>query len=326
MENLLQAFSERFLIGMAMNYFYAFTLVMVRMSGLMAIGPIFGQRIVPGNVRILLVLSMAVLITPTLTDQSRTGFHRLDSNHDGQLTRQEMPEQLHQRFDQLLKQTGKQAGEPLTEADYRYNLLSLQLPSTVLDYAWIAAGELALGLVLGLGVFILLSGLQVAGELIDQQTGVSFGQMVNPGMDISASLTGQFLYLLGVTILLVMEPVGGHLLMVSALVETFQVLPVGEAFITTSTIELLLVILQQSFVLGVQVAAPVLACMSLVAVTMGFLGRTVPQLNILVIGFPIRASIGILILALTISGAAEALVNALPETIDLLRRHLTGLS
>ncbi|GAB4135692.1 MAG: hypothetical protein Tsb009_02250 [Planctomycetaceae bacterium] len=324
-ELLFEGLTERLILGAAMSYFFAFTLVLVRMSGLMAIGPVFGQRIVPTNIRVLLVFSMSLLITPTLADQSRLGFQQLDTNRDGKLTREEIPDQLQRRYQKILKQAGKPAGSSLTPADFQYQVFRLQLPRTFLDYAWLAIGEFVLGLVLGLGVLIILSGLQLAGELIDLQTGLSFGQLSNPGMEISSSITGQFLYLLGVTVLLVMEPVNGHLMMVKSLVETFQTLPVGEAYVSVSVVQLLQVIVHQSLILGIQVAAPMLACMSLVALTMGFLGRTVPQLNILVVGFPVRASTSILVLVLTISGAAAAIVNAIPESIDMIRRSMTGL-
>ena len=54
----MEQFVERLILGLAMKNFYAFTLVLVRMAGLMTIGPVFGQRIVPANVRILLVLAI----------------------------------------------------------------------------------------------------------------------------------------------------------------------------------------------------------------------------------------------------------------------------
>ncbi|MEX2288124.1 MAG: flagellar biosynthetic protein FliR, partial [Planctomycetaceae bacterium] len=84
----------RQLVGLAMSHFYAFTLVFVRMSGLMTIGPVFGQSFVPANVRVLLVLAMSLLITPTLSDQAQVGFQRLDENHDSRVSRDEVPEPL----------------------------------------------------------------------------------------------------------------------------------------------------------------------------------------------------------------------------------------
>jgi len=309
----------------AMKHFYAFTLVLVRMAGLMTIGPVFGQRLVPANVRVLLVFSMAVLITPTLDRQTSRGFDRLDTNQDGRLTENEVPEQLEPRFQRLRERAGKRPGEALVEPDVRFSALKLAVPLTLADYAWIAITEFAMGLVLGLGVLITLSGLQLAGELIDQQTGLALGEVSNPGLEINSSITGQFLYLFGVTLLLIAEPFNGHLLLVGSLVETFQTLPVGEAAITSSTIDLLTTLVHQSLVLGVQVAAPLLAVMSLVALTMGFLGHTVPQLNVLVIGFPVRASISLIVLAVTLPLTAGLIVEALPETIDTIRQNLTGL-
>jgi flagellar biosynthetic protein FliR len=312
----------RRLIEAALENFYAFTLVLVRMAGLMTIGPVFGQPVVPGNIRIFLVLSMSLMMMPLLHEQSRIGFRRLDANQDSRLTRDELPEQLHARFDRRLAQTGHLTGDSLTETEFA---TPARIPSSIIDYARIAVAEFALGLVLGVGVLTILTGLQLAGELIDQQTGIALGEVASPGLDISGSLTGQFFFLTGVTILLLLEPIGGHLMMVSALVETFQTLPIGEATISIPAIELLTSLVHQSLVLGIQVAAPLLATMSLVALTMGFLGHTVPQINVLVIGFPIRASVSLMVLAVSMSGVGRAVVDVLPGVIDNLRHAITFL-
>lgn len=314
--------STRQVLAWAMQNFYAFTLVLVRMSGLMAIGPIFGQRVVPTNVRILLVVTMSLLVAPTLGNQSRIAFRRLDVNHDRLLTRDEIPQQLEERFSALLDRAGKFDGSGLLPGEFHY---SLELPQNLLDYVLMGVGEFSLGLVLGLGVLIVLTGLQVAGELIDQQTGLSLGEIANPAMEINGSITGQFLFMLGVTILLVMEPFGGHLLMISSLVETFQTLPVGDAYVTTSAVDLLRDLVHRSLVMGIQIAAPLLATMSLVALTMGFLGHSVPQVNVLIIGFPIRAVVSLLILAIGFSGVGRAVVDSVPVAIDNIRHALTAL-
>jgi flagellar biosynthesis protein FliR len=324
-DNVLENLLRNAAFVLAMKNFYAFTLVLVRMAGLMTIGPLFGQRLVPANVRVLLVFAMAVLITPTLALQTERGFRRLDANRDGKLTRNEIPQQLQTRFDRLLRRAGKARNDSLTEPEFRHSANDIEIPPSFADYAWIAVGEFALGLVLGLGVLITLSGLQLAGEMIDQQTGLALGEIANPSLETNSSITGQFLLMFGTTLLLVMEPINGHLLLVGSLVETFQTLPVGEATINTSTVELLTTLVHQSLVLGIQVAAPLLAVMSLVALTLGFLSHTVPQLNILVIGFPVRASVSLIVIALMLSMTAGAVVDAVPETIDTIRRNLTGL-
>ncbi|MBW3542680.1 MAG: flagellar biosynthetic protein FliR [Planctomycetes bacterium] len=326
----MDAFLDRFLSGLpldagggvvqqALASFYAFTLVLVRMSGLMLIGPLFGQPVIPPRARVLLAVLLALLVTPTLPRQAERGFERLDTNADGFITRNEIPPPLEERWGRLIERTGREA---LSLEEWAG---SVSVPRTPIAYAAAAAGELALGLVLGLGVFTVLSGFQLAGELIDQQTGIALGEIVNPALDTSASLSGQLLYLLAVVAFLTMRPLGGHLVLVSALVETFQTLPVGEAWVSLPAIELLRDLVHQSLVLAVQVAAPVLAAMSLVALTMGFLGHTVPQINVLVIGFPVRAMVNLLVLGLTLSGAARTAVDLVPLAIDRLRSALSGL-
>lgn len=310
------------LLDLALGQFYAFTLVLVRMSGLMVVGPIFGQAIVPANVRIFIVFTVSLLVTPTLQDQSRAGFQKFDGDRNGRLTRDEVPEHLLARFDRLVEATRRPASAGLSSSEFRY---SVESPATLFDYAWVAAGEFALGLILGIGVLTILSGMQLAGEMIDQQTGLSLGEVANPALEINGSVTGQFLFMLSVTVLLVLEPAGYHLMMTRALVETFQTLPVGDAFVDASTIDLLSSLVHESLVLGVQVAAPLLATMSLVGLTLGFLGHTVPQINVLVVGFPVRAIINLLILTVTLSGMARVVIDLIPNVIDRLQHALMGV-
>ena len=301
----------------AMLQFYAFTLVLVRISGLMIIGPVFGQPIFPTNIRVLLILTLALLITPTLHDQVTVGFYELDANQDQRLSQEEIPSHLQDRFEALVLSAGRQATRELTVNDYKF---VVNMPASLLDYAWSILGELTLGFALGLGVYIILLSLQMAGQMIDQQAGMALGEVFNPGFDMNASLSGQYLYFIGITVFLVMEPVNGHLLMLSSLIDTFQVFPVGEGIVSTNTLDLLQTLMHQSLVLSIKVAAPLLAISALISIAMGYLGHTVPQINVLVIGFPIRAMISLLVLMFTLSGAADIVVESIPSAIDQLSR------
>jgi flagellar biosynthesis protein FliR len=329
MESLLDRLSfaplhdqaARALLGAALVQFYGFTLVLIRLSGLMIVGPIFGQPLVPPSLRVMLVLTMAFVITPTLANHGRIVFDKLDANHDGVVTRNEVPDSLVERYEKLREAAGVAAADGLTAADFRMTLLP---PRTILEYAWTGVGEFGLGFVMGLGVLTILSGLQIAGQIIDQQTGLSLGEIANPGLNITGSVTGQFLFLFATTVLLVMQPTGYHLTMLSALVETFRSIPLGEAFVTAQAVDLLRDLVHQSLVLGIQVAAPLLAAMSLVALTMGFLGHSVPQINVLVVGFPVRALMSLTVLMASLSGVARLVVDVVPRVIDALHHALAG--
>ena len=329
MESLLDRFSlaplrdqgTQMLLSAALVQFYAFTLVAIRLSGLMIVGPFFGQSLVPRNVRVMLVLTMAFLITPAVSNYSRLIFDKLDANRDGVLTRDEVPPSMLERYDSLRESAGNQAAAGLTANNFH---ITLQPPRTIIEYAWTAVGELGVGFALGLGMLTILSGLQMAGELIDTQTGLSLGEIANPGLNITGSATGQFLFLFATTVLLVMQPTGYHLTILSVLVETFQSIPLGQAFVSTQAIDLLRDLVHQSIVLGLQIAAPLLAAMSLVALTMGFLGHSVPQVNVLVVGFPVRASTALLILLTSLSGIAKHVSEVIPQVIDSLHQALAG--
>jgi flagellar biosynthetic protein FliR len=298
----------------------AFTLIVTRLSGMVVIGPIFGHPQIPVQVRVFLVLAMSLVVTPALlgADQRKT-FHLLDRNHDGRLTLDEAPRSLVPQIEQLLREIGRSDPEGLVEDEFR---LPWPVPATLLEYAWLALFEFAVGIALGLGVMTIVSGLQMAGSLIDAQIGVSLGTVFNPEFETDASLSGEMLHQLGLVIFLI---VGGHHLMVSALIDTFQTLPVGYAWISPPAIELLSDLVHQSLVLAVQISAPVMGIMAVVGLAMGFLGHTIPQINVLVVGFPVRTLVGLMVLGLAVPGIAEALAHKIPGGIAQLRLLLMGL-
>ena len=315
--------APRQLLGLGMTQFVAFTLVTLRIAGLMTVAPLYGNRTIPMRAKALLAITIAALLTPVLPQASAGAISQLDTNSDGRIERSEVPDLLADRFERRLKELGREDAGWLRPSEWP---APPQLPTNILDYARIGVTEFALGLALGLGVATLLSGLQLAGDLIDQQTGIALSEIFNPGFEeLDGSVTGRFLFLFGTAVFLIMPPVDGHLLLLSALIDTFHTLPVAEAVIAAPAIELLSDLVHASLVLGLQVAAPVLAAMTLVALSMGFLGHTVPQVNVFVIGFPIRAAANLGILVFTFSGATAALIDALTTGIDSLRHTLTAL-
>jgi flagellar biosynthetic protein FliR len=219
----------------------------------------------------------------------------------------------------LLAQAGKSGDEELTADEFH---LGVPVPRTPLDFAWLALVEFAVGAALGLGVLAVLSGLQMAGNLIDQQVGVSLGEVFNPEFEINASLSGQLLHQLGLVVFLI---IGGHLLMVSALVDTFTALPVGYAWVSPPAVDVLRDLVFQSLVVAVRVSAPIMAVMAVVGLAMGILGHTIPQINILVLGFPVRTLTGLVVLGLALGGVAQVMAGALSEAISRLREVLIGL-
>jgi flagellar biosynthetic protein FliR len=304
------------LLGAALLEFQRFLLVVLRLSGLMIVGPLFGQPSVPMNVRALLVVALALILTPALSGHAARGFQRLDVNGDGRLVAAERPPGTVQPVQHAAVERSGDHG--VTQAEYLAEAPA-RLPDHLGEWALVAVGELALGLVLGLGTYIVLTGLQLAGQMIDQQAGFSLGSVFNPDFDASGSVSGQTLFLLGLVIFLLMEPLGGHLVLLQTLVQTYETLPCGTAFVSLSAIELVSGLVQQSLLLGLKLAAPLVVMMTLVDLTLGFLAHSVPQVNLQVIGFATRASVCLLILGISLGGLGEVLVNALQPAMESLR-------
>ena len=274
MPSLADLFADplgRQLLFAAGEHVVAFLYVLARVSGLFIAGPLFGQALLTRQARVLLVVALSLLLT---------------SCHSELLGR------------------GLPAGAATEGAP-------LAVPGLG-TFVWQFAAEMGIGLVLGLGMSLVLSGLQVAGEVIDQQTGIALGGVFNPGLEMSGGPTGQMLFLLGTAVLLLMpvpgvfgEATSGWLAIVDALAGTFRTMPPGRGAVALSASQWLVGGLQSSLVLGLCVATPVLATMAVVSLTMGTLGYTVPQINVLTLGFPIRAAVNLLVLAATLSGAVR---------------------
>ncbi len=313
---------SRALVDSALLEVARFVLVLVRLSGLMIIGPFFGQTAVPMNVRALLVISLALIITPALPSQLQRGFDRLDENGDGQLVEDEIPPGLEHRRDAILQARHLSPDAGIRADDY----LATTVPSPInlIEYAGALLGELSLGFLLGLGVLTILSGLQLAGQIVDQQAGFSLGEIINPDFDSTASVSGQSLFSLGMTMFLVFEPMGGHLTMLRTMIQTFETLPIGEAFISRSAVELVGTLVQQSLLLGLRVSAPLIITMSLVDLTLGFLGHSVPQVNLQGVGYAARAALCMFFLAIMLSGVPEATLSAVPAALESLRDALVN--
>jgi len=298
----------------------AFTLIVTRMSGMVVIGPIFGHPAMPLQIRVLFVLATSFVITPALLGREHVRtFAALDRNQDRLLTIDEVPHSLATHFEGLLQRAGKSRDDGLKPDEF---FLTLPVPATLLEYAGLAVVEFAVGVALGLGVLIVVAGLQMAGSLIDQQIGMSLGNVFNPEFQTEASLSGELLYQLGLAVFLI---VGGHQLVVSGLVDTFETMPVGYAWVSPTAIEFLSGLVHQSLVLAVQVSAPIMGTMAVVGMAMGFLGHTIPQLNVLVVGFPVRTLLGLFLLGLILPAVAEALARIIPGGIEQLQRVLMGL-
>jgi len=194
---------------------------------------------------------------------------------------------------------------------------------SLVDFFILVAQELLIGLFLGVGVSIFLSGTYVAGEAIGRIGGLMAADLFDPSSESYVPLFSRFLNLATLTVLLVL---GGHRMIMAAMLDTLQTLPVGSGFPTESPGKVLVLLLDQSFHLGMRAALPTLCALMLATVLLGLIGRAVPQLNILLLGFSVNALLTFGVLALTFGAALWVFQESWESAVDFLLEALDKAS
>jgi flagellar biosynthesis protein FliR len=192
---------------------------------------------------------------------------------------------------------------------------TLPYPGNTLNYLAIVAGELVVGVCMGLGIQFIFRGLEMAGELIAYVGGLMMAEALDPAMDTNEPLFSRFLYLLALAIFL---SVGGHRMVMAALLDTFQAIPPGLGVFTKSITEAFVTLVAQSFSLAVRAAAPAMLSLLLASLVMGLIGRTVPQLNVMNMGFALNSLLTFGILFLTLGAALWAFRGQIEPSLETL--------
>lgn len=203
-------------------------------------------------------------------------------------------------------------------------LTVLLVPSVRPAEASIAAmaGELVVGVVIGLGAAVVVAAAEFAGDLLAVETGLSGASTLDVMNQTSLPVLGQFTQLFMVMLLLAMD---GHLIMIDALRGSFTVIPAGAGVDLEAGLLGVVGAGSIVFARGLQFAAPVVAAITLANVGLGILARTVPQLNVLMMAFPIQIALGLATLGLTLPYIAVGQSDWATGYMGWLEQALAGL-
>lgn len=181
------------------------------------------------------------------------------------------------------------------------------------------AAELAVGSLLGLGVRVLFSSLQLAGELIDLQAGLAVQQVVNPLDAGEAGPATAALTWLAVAALLTAAPHAGHLALLDGMLQQFSAIPVGTTPASGLDLSLPITLVQQALTLAIRLAGPLLGALSLISMATAWLGRTAPTLPAGPLVAPVRIAVSIAFMAASI----PAITDTLARQLDTALRAVT---
>ncbi len=195
----------------------------------------------------------------------------------------------------------------------------IEYPGTLINYLVFLGGELMIGLLLGTGIMILFSGIQVAGQIVGQLSGTALAGVFNPTFGSEVPVYAQLMFYVTLAVFVL---IGGHRMVMGSLLDTFAAIPPGQGGVSGSVVESLTTVLAQSFLLGIRAAAPLMTALLLSTLVMGLVSRTLPQLNILAVGFGLNSMVLLGGLLLSLGAIAWIFQQQVEPTLDVLTESL----
>jgi flagellar biosynthesis protein FliR len=173
------------------------------------------------------------------------------------------------------------------------------------------AGEVMLGVAIGLMVQMIFAGVQLAGQLV----GLAIANVIDPDSSDQIPLISQFYQVFAI---LIFVTVNAHYWCLGAMMESFRLVPPFGFHLGNSLIEQLIRLGGDVFIIGVKVGAPVIVVLLLTSVSFGLIARTVPQMNVFIVAIPLKIAVGLLFVFFSLpyfSAYLQQLFAALGENI-----------
>jgi flagellar biosynthesis protein FliR len=222
----------------------AFILVLLRVSAIVVMIPVFTHRSIPVRVKGGLSLLVAVLVFPVVRDV--------------------MP--------------------------------SLSAKGGLLPMVVRMAGELMIGITIGFAVRFIFVGVQYAGEFIGIQMGFNMASVLDPMSNLQVSVISEMLYMMA---MLVFLSINGHHIFITAIADSYRIVAPLSFHFSGSLMQAIMELSMDMFMVAIKISTPVVAVLLFTNLGLALIARTVPQVNILVVGFPIQIAVGLIFLGLT---------------------------
>jgi len=179
------------------------------------------------------------------------------------------------------------------------------------------ASELAVGLICGFVVSIVFAAAEMGGAFLSRHMGTALAQVINPLYEAPTPIFGQFFFMFAVVVFVA---VNGHHVLLEGLVGTFSRVPLMGAHFQVGMVPLVSGLVTDMFILMVKLAAPTFVALFLVTIALGIIARTVPQINVLIIGFPLKVSLGLVVTSLALAGVAAVMTDSFGWILVQLNR------
>ncbi len=176
------------------------------------------------------------------------------------------------------------------------------------------AQQVAVGLAIGFAVRLVFASVELAGEVIGLQMGLNFASFFDPTSNAQVSAVARFF---GQMAMLLFVVVNGHLMVLMAVVKSFDAFPVDGHFLHALAQMRLHELGTSLFASALWMALPMVALLLFVNLTLGIISRVAPQMNIYAVGFPVTLTVGLLGIAATLPMMEQPVLALMQQAIDL---------
>lgn len=195
--------------------------------------------------------------------------------------------------------------------------------SQPLEFAIYVVKEFIAGWLLGFSAYTVFAILTLAGQFIDYQIGFSMVNVFDPMSQTQITITGNLYYFVFLLIFLMTR---SYFFVFKGLKESFIYIPLGQMTLSPSLYNSFIDFFNEFFLTALQIAAPIFFVMLVTNAVLGILARTVPQLNMFVIGFPIKIILGLFVLYLTMylfDNVADIIID---KFLNLMEAFIKGMT
>lgn len=193
------------------------------------------------------------------------------------------------------------------------------LPAHPFGLALMLVGELLIGLMLSLFVQFIFAGIQTGGQMMGFQMGFTMITVADPLSGGQISITSHLLYRVALVCFLTMD---GHLYLLQALASSFALMPPGGFLARPVMFSEMIALSGNMFVLAVKVAGPILASLFLIELALALMARAAPQMNLLIIGMPLKIAVGFFFMFIVFALLARTIESSILELGPMFRHFL----
>jgi len=189
----------------------------------------------------------------------------------------------------------------------------------VLGYSILVVKEAITGILIGMGSGFCLYILSFSGHMIDMEIGFAMAMEMDPTTQVQTTITSTFFSAIFLLMFLASDM---HYFVIDALVDSYDLIPIGGAVLQPSLYQIFLKFITDYFIIGFRIILPVFACILIVNVVLGILAKVAPQMNMFVIGMQIKVFAGLALLTIVMF-LFPGVVDFLFEEMQLFTKYLT---